>query len=147
MSDDEFATFLNYCRSELAKKQAVFQDRIKGCTQWHCEMASNLLVIGDERFPVVAIGTHSNEYQTWLWAWANDSFPPACRAAAETLQVLHATTGFQVFLEPGIPASATDAEGLAAIAVHQLDAIGFFRDASSPRSLYLAVLPRAKEAV
>jgi hypothetical protein len=55
---------------------------------------------------------------------------------------LHAVTGFQVFLDPGIEASAADAEDFAALAVHALDAIAFFRCPSEEPTLYLAVHER-----
>lgn len=88
---------------------------------------------------MTAIGTHSLEYQTLLWAWANEEFPEAIRAASRQLQSLHTVTGFRVFIDPGVEAASEDAQDFAALAVHQLGAIGFFRDASDSPTLYLAV--------
>src|SRR5262245_45675577 len=145
MSDEEFFTFLTACRDELADKQAGFQQRIAGATRWSYELADCSLSIGDERFPMVPVGTHSPEYQTWLWAWANEDFPPVAREASRQLQSLHAVTGFRVFLDPGIEASSADAQDFAALAVHRLGAIGVFRLSSDGPTLYLAVQERGSE--
>jgi hypothetical protein len=139
MSDEEFFAFLAACRDELTAKQARFQERIRGAARWSYDMAVGSLTLGSERFSMTPIGTHSPQYQTWLWAWANEDFPPVAREAARQLQALHAVTGFRVFLDPGIGASSADAQDFAALAVHQLGAIGMFRSPSEGPTLYLAV--------
>jgi hypothetical protein len=145
MSDDEFFDFLAACRDELADKQARFQERIAGAARWFYDMADCSLTIGTERFLMTPVGTHSPEYQSWLWAWANEDFPPVAREASRRLQSLHTITGFGVFLDPGIAASSGDAQDFAALAVHQLGAIGFFRSPSDGPTLYLAVHERGSE--
>ena len=139
ISDAEFFAFLAACRDELTDKQLRFQQRIAGAGSWAYDLQDGSLTIGSERFGVTAVGTHSLEYQTWLWAWANDQFPEAARAASQQLQSLHSVTGFRVFIDDGIEASSADAQDFAALAVHQLGAIGFIRDASGSPTLYLAV--------
>jgi hypothetical protein len=145
MSDEKFFAFLVHCRDELAGKQSRFQQRIRGAAVWAYEMADCSLTIGDEQFSMTPVGTHSQEHQTWLWAWANESFPPVAREASRRLQSLYATTGFRVFLDPGVAASSTDADDFTAMAVHQLGAIGLFRSASNDATLYLAVHERRGE--
>lgn len=141
MSDEEFYAFLGSCRDELAVKQAAFEKRIAGARQWHCEMAQASLDIGETKFGMTPIGTYSTEYQSWLWAWANEDFPELARAASRQIQGLYDVTGFRVFLEEGIGASAADARDFAALAVHHLDAQAFFRCPSEGAEpvLYLAV--------
>ena len=131
--------FVSACRDEIAVKQAGFQHRIAGASLWQYEMADGSLTIGDTRFGMTPIGTFSHEYQSWLWAWANEDFPEPARAASRRIQGLHAVTGFQVFLDPGIGASPEDPEDFAALAVHQLGAIASFRCPSDGPVLYLAV--------
>jgi hypothetical protein len=141
MSDEAFFAFLAACRDELVTTQARFQRQIGDAPRWHYEMADGSLVIGGTCFHMTPIGTFSPEYQSWLWAWANEDFPEVARAASRRIRDLHAVTGFQLFLDRGIKASAADAQDFAAMAVHQLGAIGFFRcpsDAPAP-VLYLAV--------
>jgi hypothetical protein len=140
MSDEEFFAFLDACRQELVAKQTRFQQRIAGRERWHYDLADCSLLLGGERFAITPIGTHSPQYQTWLWAWANEDFPPAARDASRQLQALYDVTGFRVFRDPGISASSSDAQDFAALAVHQLGAIGFFRCPSEDGpTLYLAV--------
>src|SRR5262245_20201752 len=102
MSDDEFSDFLAACRAELKQKQASFQENISGDRTWSYELDDCSLTIGDKRFAMTPIGTHSAKQQTWLWAWANEEFPKKARNAARGLQRLHNVTGFRVFLCEGI---------------------------------------------
>ena len=139
MSDEQFFDFLAACREELETKQAAFQRQVADVNQWSYDMADETLTLDDMRFGMTPIGSYSKEYQTWLWAWANDGFPEVARAAARRIQSLYDLTGFQVFLDPGIPADAEDAQDLAAMAIHQLGAIGQYRFPSETRMLYLAV--------
>ncbi len=139
MSDEEFFAFLASCRDELAAKQAVFGQRIAGAAQWRYEMEDGSLTIGDTRFRMTPIGSFSPQYQTWLWAWANEDFPEARRADSRQIQGLHSVTGFQVFIDPGNGATPADAQDFVALAVHQLAASGFFRCPSEGPVLYLAV--------
>jgi len=139
MSDEEFFTFVAACRDELGERQSRFQQRIAGAPQWSYEMADRSLLIGDTRFPMTPIGSFSPERQSWLWAWANDSFPERAREDSRRIQGLHSLTGFRVFLDPGIGASSNDAQDFVALAVHHLGATGFFRCPSEGPVLYLAV--------
>ncbi len=138
MSDEEFSAFLGGCREELEVLQPQFQQRIGEDRPWFYDLSVGTLKIGEEIYPMVPIGTYSDEYQSWLWAWANDEFPTLARDAARRLQSLHAVTGFQVFKDPGVGASSNDAQDFVALAVHCLGAIGFFRVPGNP-TLYLAV--------
>ena len=140
MSDEEFFAFLDACRDELAEKQSQFKQLVGNAIGWYYDMQDCSLTLGSERFSMTPVGTHSPEYQTWLWAWANDEFPEVARAASRQIQSLHSVTGFRVFINEGIEASAEDADDFTALAVHQLGAIGFFREASGSPTLYLAVM-------
>lgn len=137
MSDEEFCSFLQMCRDELAARQEWLEKITLG-TSWHYDLDEGLMRIGENVFPITAIGSHSDEYGTWLWAWANEDFPPVARKASKRLQALYGVTGFQVFLDPGIAATSKDAQDFAAVAVHCLEALGMFRVPGSP-ALYLAV--------
>lgn len=139
MSDKEFFTFLAACQDELREKQKRFQERIANASQWSYGMAVRSLMIGDVRFPMTPIGTFNPENQSWLWAWANESFPEQARDDSRRIQGLHTVTGFRVFTDPGIGASPNDAEDFVALAAHHLGAIGFFRCSTEEALLYLAV--------
>ena len=149
MSDEEFFAFLGACRDELTVKQTGFQKLIAGAGRWDYDMSESTLTLDEMRFETTPIGTYSNEYQSWLWAWANEDFPEVARASSRQLQDLYAVTGFRVFLDEGIGASTADAQDFAALAVHQLGAIGFYRCPSEDAGpvLYLAVHePRHEDA-
>jgi len=138
MSDEEFSAFLIECRSELASRQAGFQNRIKDCPKWFYDLKDCTLRMGDHLFPITPIGTYSSEYKTWLWAWANEDFPEKARETSKRLQELHTATGFQVFLDRGIAASLQDALDFSAMAARCVGAIGIFRVPGAPE-LFFAV--------
>ena len=102
-------------------------------------MADGSLTIGDTRFGMTPIGTYSTAYQSWLWAWANEEFPPAAKEAATRLRDLYAATGFRVFIGTGVRASPADAQDFVAMGIHQLGAIAMFKCPSDEPVLYLAV--------
>ena len=146
LTDDEFAQFLTACRTELAEKQESFKQRIPRNSRWFYDLSKLTLAIGEIEFGITPIGTYSPSYQSWLWAWANDEFPPSAREASARIQALHGTTGFRVFIEPGTAASGSDADDFVALAVHALGAQGFYRCPSDGPSLLLAIhdeCPRA----
>ena len=139
MTDEQLHAYLASCRQELALKQDGFQKRIAGATTWSYAMKEESLTIGEQRFGMTPIGSFNPERQTWMWAWAHEGFPEPVRESARRLQGLHTLTGFRVFLEAGIPASEMDALAFTALAVHYLDAIGFFRCPGDGPVLHLAV--------
>ena len=147
LTDEEFFAFLQACRAELTAKQERFQERVARASRWQYELADGTLSLDGEIFPITAVGTHSAEHGTWLWAWANDSFPPQAREASRRIQALYDRTRFQVFLDEGMPAESIDAQDVTAMAIHELGAIGMYR---VPRkdgpTLYLAVHEPASSA-
>lgn len=141
MTDEEFFAFLDACRAELKTKQALFIDRNQHGTDWFYDLKALILRIGNQQYEIVPVGTHSKQYQTWLWAWANEDFPAAARAASAKLKELYEPTKFRMFVDDGIEADSLDAQDFTAMAVHHLDAMGFYRipEDEGP-TLYLAVL-------
>lgn len=146
LSDAAFDAFLTACREELATKQERFQQRIAGAARWFYEMADGSLTIGDTQFGMTPIGTYSAAHQSWLWAWANEEFPPAAKESAAAVRELYAVTGLRVFVDSGINASAADSMSFVALAVHQLGAIAMFRSPTVGPVLYLAVFERPASA-
>src|SRR5262245_40690031 len=140
MSDEQFHAFVTACREELAQKQSQFRARIESAGRWWCELEIATISFDERQFPITVVGSQSPQDQTWLWAWANECLPERARTASQRLQALFTRTGFRVFLDPGLPASAEDAQDLTALAVHELEAIGFYRCPSDDGpTLYLAV--------
>ncbi len=139
MSNADFFEFLKQCRTEMQNKQEAFLDLLKPDSQWQYDLNAGTLAVDGQTFVITAIGTHNRELQTWLWAWANESFSDAARSASSRIRSLYDLTRFQVFDDPGLPADETNAEDLCAFAIHQLEAIGLFRSAGRSTTLYLAV--------
>lgn len=139
MSDEQFDRFLQDCNRELAEKQAAFNAYLAPGAPWSYDLHTLTMQLGDRAFPITPVGSHSPQYETWLWAWANDDYPAPAREASRQLQSLHDHTGFKVFINKGIAASTLDAQDFTACAVHVLGAIGFFRAPSTGPTLYLAV--------
>jgi len=142
LSDEQFAVFLNACREELVAKQATFTAGLESSAPWYYDLPTESLTVGSRIYRITAIGTHSDEYGTWLWAWANDTFPQVARDASAAIKGLHERTGFKVFVDPGIEADRADAQDFAALAIHQLSAIGLYHSDSDETRLYLAVHER-----
>jgi len=139
LSDADFAAFLSSCRQESAAKQDDFAQAIQGASRWFYDMDDQSITIGDVVYGMTPIGTYSPVYKSWLWGWANDDFPEAARRASAQIRILHEITGFRVFADPGISASAKDADDFAVLAVHALDARAFFRCPSDGPMLFLAI--------
>ena len=138
MTDAEFAAFLDGCRTELTTKQSNFAQSLANDAEWHYDLDVNLLRVGGTDYRITAIGTHNQDLQTWLWAWANDTFPDAARSASSTTKSLFDITGFNVFTDDGINATSHDAQDLSACAMHVLGAVGLYR-CPGEATLYLAV--------
>jgi hypothetical protein len=55
--------------------------------RWFYEMTDGSLTIGYTRFGMIALGTYSAAHQSWLWAWANQAFPPVAKESALTCRL------------------------------------------------------------
>jgi hypothetical protein len=138
MSDTEFGEFLDQCRGELRTKQELLM-KFAGGKPYNFDLHSAVLTIGDEKFSITVAGSFCPSRSTWLWGWANDTFPESVRNQSSNIRTLYATTGFQVFLDHGIRATKRDAEDLTAMAVHALESSGFWRLVSDDFELYLCL--------
>ena len=97
----------------------MFWPQISEAGRWHYELADGSIIFGGTRYSMVPIGTFSPDYQTGLWAWANEDFPHFARSECQRLQGLHVTTGFRVLLDPGFPVSPEGVNDLVALSIHQ----------------------------
>lgn len=141
MSDSEFADFLSACRAGLAVKQAEISERF-GRSPYLYDIDQGLLTVGGGAHFISVIGTYCVSRRTWLWGWANDSYCDAARERSASLKGLRDVTGFQVFADQGVGATASDAMDLVATAVHYLDAEGFWREDFTDLQVYLAIHPK-----
>ena len=142
VTDRQFDQFVDACQQELAIKQPKFMNMVSTATNWAYDLSGCSITFDDAVYQSIPIGSFSPKRNTWLWGWGNDRFPDSARKAAAAIQDLNKLTRFDVFISPGFPASDAEADDLVALAVHQLDAAGFFRVQSdeSGSSLFLAVM-------
>ena len=138
MCDAEWDEFLKLCGRELAEKQQRIAPLYDGGS-FHYDLSAERLELGTSAFHVSVIGTYCISQATWLWGWANDSFPEHTREIAAGIKGLYERTGFRVFLDPGVRATRTDAQNLVAMAIHHTGGLGFFRSVEDDRLLYLCL--------
>lgn len=139
MTDEQFQAFVLSCHAELTEKQPSFVQCLTPSGQWFYDLAALTITFQEATRRAVPIGSYSPHNGSWLWAWANEDFPPLAREASSAIQGLHETTGFQVFRDPGFPVLPEEVNDLIAMSIHQLNAVGFFRSPTDGPTLYLAV--------
>lgn len=138
MSDGEFAAFLSACRDELRLKQTGMAECLgrRPCTY---DINQGLLTLDGDAYSIVVIGTYCISRRTWLWGWANDSYSDAARDRSAPLKGLRDLTGFQVFADDGVLATASDAIDLVATAIHFLAADGYWLEDLTDLRVFLAI--------
>jgi len=152
MTDEEFDAFLAKVNDELESKQAELNSTygLGEMKRWWFEQEAAKLQFFDRNdrlaaeADVVGIGSFSSKSSSWKWAWSNPSFTPELREKALPLKRLEALTGFDLFGNDGTFSISGEAMAweLAAMAVHQLGALGCYRaPGSSPDGpqTYLAI--------
>lgn len=139
MSNEQFKAFMEACRVELEEKQTEFFSRFADDVAWSFDIDQATIRLNDHVFPVTPIGSFSEPHETWLWGWANESFPDAARNTSRQLQSLYKLTGFRVFADEGINATSSEAQDLATIAIHELGAAAEFRYQENGLMTYIAV--------
>ena len=140
MSDHEFAGFVSVCRAELDAKQAEISERL-GRGPYSYDIDQGVLAVGGVSHSISVIGTYCISRRTWLWGWANDSYSDAARECSASLKGLRDVTGFQVFADEGVVATASDAIDLVATAVHYLSADGYWQEDFTDLQVFLAIHP------
>ena len=147
ISHDDFMRIVEVAESELRTKQDFFQRRTAEIGTYFYDLDDCTLKLDDLVFRIVPIGTFSNPYQSWLWAWANDEFPTVARDASARIKQLYDLTRWEVFASEGIPTSISDAQTLCALAIHILGAHGLYKlpgETLEEPILYLAVMDEVK---
>jgi hypothetical protein len=109
---------------------------------YHYDLERGVMTIGSDSFAISVIGSFRPSRSTWLWGWANDTFSDVVRERSSRFKGLYAVTGFRVFVDDGIRATRGDAEDFKAMAVHAVDAAGFWRIVSDDLELYVCIETR-----
>jgi hypothetical protein len=77
--------------------------------------------------PAQILGTHNESTTSWVWAWANDSIPPAMSRDSQAVRAWLEANGHQDLAQPTMDADEVKAATLATLAVRITRATGFYR--------------------
>lgn len=147
MTDEEFDTFLGRCYQELEDKQALLLDNYslgEYKNYWFDQIAETLQFKNAEEveleFIVVPIGSWSDKSNSWMWAWANNTFTEEFKSKSVCLKGLADYTDFDIFNTEAFEADESTAHELAAMAVHHLNAMGMYIVPSNNLKTFLALV-------
>jgi uncharacterized protein YjbI with pentapeptide repeats len=143
MTDAEFERFVRVCQDELRQKQEriaellLFEIRVDFPGLRLLYMAGDALFVDAAFVPIGSRGLQSN---TWMWAWANPGTAGTDAAAMTRLREFGSKTGRPAF-SSAQPLAATDGDAwvYAAIACHELAAIGVARITANDSDWFLLI--------
>lgn len=119
----------------IGTRAGFFFDQLSGKLQFK-DAGGQVVIEAD----VIPIGTYSRETETWLWAWANESFTPDLREKSERLKSLQEITGKKRFAIRKFASSERKAWRWSALAVKHLDAQGCYRVPADNLLVFLALI-------
>lgn len=144
MTAEEFKQFRHKAVHSL-------MDLNEGCEQrfgighrehWDYDLDAGTLVFSDGGVPRVvakiqAVGTTSTASKTWLWGWANDSFPGDITVGVREVREFGTQEDLPQLTEPSLADDEYLGWGMAAIAAQIIHAKGAYRCPSERGFLYL----------
>ena len=131
LTDDLFDA-LDQSRPKTEKRQAAFEEVLRGFKQWNLDQARAELsfVLADDRRWVVAaqiIGSWSRAEASWMWAWDNASLAaPSRERIAHVRDAARAHRGLAAFTKGAFGCGEAMAKELALHAALQMNARGVF---------------------
>lgn len=98
--DDDFHTLFSTSVGKIFANQQAFSKKIVGGKDWFIDFEKGIISFDESEFPVQLLGSQSEELNTWLWIWANESHLPdqvkedalICRAYGEEHGLSQLTT-------------------------------------------------------
>lgn len=75
-SDDEFHTLFSASVGKIFANQQAFSKKVVGGKDWFIDFTQGIISFEENEFPVQLLGSQSEELNTWLWIWANESVLP-----------------------------------------------------------------------
>ncbi len=145
MDDVQLGEFVAGCVQRLHQKQSELSARGLGLSdRFEVDLASGKLrfFLGPEltlEADVTPIGTHAARNESWLWAWANKSFPDDVRERAAKLKELAAQTALEAFLERTLEVDQAQTWQLVAMACEYLGALGTYDFPTKNARMYVAI--------
>src|SRR5919107_1756596 len=130
MTDDEYQQYVDARFAELQARQVKIAELFVFEPEPDFPHLTIRFLDGEDLFveaEVTPIGSRGHQAGSWMWAWANPSWPPELLVQASSLKGLGATTGREEFLsENAFPVTAGAAWGLAAVACEHLGGLGVY---------------------
>ena len=129
MTDSTLSRLLDEGRDRVARAQQALADEVEE-HDWEVDFERATITFANGvRRRIQVLGTESSE--TWMWAWANDSFDPwpASRAAAESVRRWGEAHGVGELTAPRLPLPAMDAHTAGAVGLLLTDADAYFAGA------------------
>lgn len=98
--DDDFHTLFSASVGKIFANQQAFSKKVVGGKDWFIDFEKGIISFDESEFPVQLLGSQSEELNTWLWIWANESPLPdqvkedaqICRAYGEEHGLSQLTT-------------------------------------------------------
>ncbi len=145
MDDVQLGEFVAGCVQRLHQKQSELSARGLGLSdRFEVDLAGGKLrfFLGPEltlEADVTPIGTHAARNESWLWAWANKSFPDDVRERAAKLKELAAQTALEAFSERTLEVDEAQTWQLVAMACEHLGALGTYDFPTKNARMYVAI--------
>lgn len=143
---DAYQALINACieRLQSAQTKLIEDFGLNDWERWDWDMDKQELVFSHEgRKRVIAsvafAGTYSTESCTWMWAWANDSFPEQVRSTLSTVKSIGEETGFRRLTQGHWAADEYDGWHMTAYVYDVLGGLGAYRTPSENGYVYMVI--------
>ena len=144
--DESFADLVSRSFKHLKAVQKTFMEtfKIDDHERWDWHQETGKLIFSHENKPVVEcdidfVGTFSSSSNTWMWAWANDSFPENIKAKSREIRNLGEEERTLKLASAIWPADPVDGWEMTAIMAKSIGAIGAYRTPSENGFVYMIV--------
>jgi hypothetical protein len=84
---DEFEDAGVDCAGAAIESVMTFNSHVPISAPWSLDTAAQQITLGDMALHAVPIGTFSEDYKCWVWAWGNDSLSPDDPGLAQSLRL------------------------------------------------------------
>ncbi|UUY10437.1 hypothetical protein LRS11_10570 [Pseudomonas sp. J452] len=136
------AESFDYLQAQQDSFMATY--RIGEHKRWDWYQETGQLIFSNDGKPAVEcavdfVGTFSSHSDTWMWAWANESFLELVKARSRVVRELGESLDFLKLACATWSADPVDGWEMTAVMAHQLGAIGSYRAPSERGFLYMVV--------
>lgn len=147
MNRKEFDRFLQTSVKELDKKQEGLR-KAQGMGKvdnFEVDLQNDEIVFFRGKTPharsrILMLGTHIEDQNDWLWAWANSGLPKAIRKRSEKLKELAKVTGQKNLAAANLDVDGTETWQLVALACKHLGAVGAYAFPNGDARIYVLLL-------